>query len=103
MIFTSVPPLRCELQRSYKKKLLVKRRKKRVADLILAHYDVAELVFVALRCNSSVPDTGCAPNVLVTFGRHDSSSSAFAAVIADLSSGPAKVARPTETLNHGPY
>jgi hypothetical protein len=51
--------------------------KKRVVELILTHYDAAKLVFVVLRCNSNV-----VPTVLVTFGRHDSSSSAFAAVIA---------------------
>ena len=68
---------------------MVKRRKRRVTELILAYHDVAELVFVALRC-SDVPDIGCAATLAMgTFGRHDSSSSMFAAVIADLWSGPA--------------
>jgi hypothetical protein len=66
---------------------------------------LTELVFVALCCNSNVPDIGCAPALaLVTFGRDDSSSSACgrnnrlivgACVL--------EVALPAEVFNIGPF
>ena len=58
-----------------------------------------------LRCNSNVPDIGTAPTLaVVTFGRHDPSFSAFAAIIADLGRGLLlKVALPIELLKYGPF
>jgi hypothetical protein len=75
------------VQRSCKN-YVVKRRKKRLTDLILAHCGLAELAFVASRFIGDISDIGCIPTIaIVTLGSHDSGFLSICSSFADLWSG----------------
>jgi hypothetical protein len=84
VIFTLVPLLRCALQRSAQN-YVVKRRKKRLTELILANCCLAESSLLPC-CIVHDPDIGVSPTIAIaTFGCHESLS-AFKAVLANLKS-----------------
>lgn len=104
MIFTLAPRLRCAVQPSCKS-YVVKRHKKRVTELLLAHYDAAELIFVALlqqrRSGYWLRSDTC-------HGHFRSSSFVLLRVCSRYSrlmvgAGVVEVALPTDLLNNRPF